>query len=308
MNQEKSNGLPLAGVFFAVFAWGIGPIFFLAVDLSTYSIIFYRSIVWPPILFLVIRLRHIQITRQTMKVSLLPGIVFGISGMFGFIAWKETSITNATIISNLSAALILFVAPRMLNEHVTRSQVVFSIMSFVGVAGVVFGAGGAGGATFSGDAFALLNAVFWAVYFVASKCARTAGISTWAYLFGISVSQLIVVVPLCLIFSPDIGDASMRDLGFVLAMALIPGTMGHGLIVWAHRFVNASVTSLIGLLTPVISMASAWLVYNQDVAPLQMLGAAVVLLSLAGVVRYGARASVISDALVAADPLLNSNP
>ncbi len=307
MNKQESSGLPLAGVFLAVFAWGIGPIFFLAVHRSVYSIIFYRSIIWPPILYLVIRLRHIQITRQTMKESLLPGIVFGISGMFGFIAWKETSIANATIISNLSAALVLFIAPRMLNEHVTRSQVVFSIMSFAGVAGVVFGAGGAGGAKLSGDGFALLNAVFWAVYFVASKRARTAGISTWAYLFGISVSQLIVVVPLCLIFSPDIGEVSIRDLGILLVMALIPGTMGHGLIVWAHRFVNASVTSLIGLLTPVISMASAWLVYSQDVAPVQMLGAAVVLLSLAGVVRYGTRASVISDALVTADPLLNSD-
>jgi drug/metabolite transporter (DMT)-like permease len=84
--------------------------------------------------------------------------------------------------------------------------------------------------------------------------------------------------------------------------------MGHGLMVWAHRFVNASITSLIGLLVPVISMAAAWIVYNQDVAPLQMLGAAVVLISLAGVVRYGVKASVISDVLVTADPLLNSNP
>ena len=308
MNKEQSSGLPLAGVFFAVFAWGIGPMFFLAVHVSAYSTIFFRAIMWPPILLIVIRLRHIQVTRQTMKESLKPGIVFGISTVLGFIAWKETSIANATIIGNLSAALILFVAPRMLNEHVSRQQVFFSVLSFVGVVAVVFGAGGAGGATFSGDVFALLNAVFWAVYFVASKRARTAGISTWAYLFGISVSQLIVIVPLCLILSPDIGNASMRDLGLVLTMVLIPGTMGHGLIVWAHRFVNASVTSLIGLLGPVISMASAWLVYNQDVAPLQMIGAAVVLLSLAGVVRYGVKMSVISDVLVTADPLLNSNP
>ena len=308
MNKEESNGLPLAGVFLAVFAWGIGPIFFLAVDVSTYSAIFYRAIWWPPILFIVIRLRHIRITRKTMRESLAPGIVFGISTMLGFIAWKETSIANATIIGNLSAALILFVAPRMLKEQVSRRQVVFSILSFVGVFGVVFGASGAGGAKLLGDVFALLNAVFWAIYFVASKRARTGGISTWAYLFGISVAQLIVVVPLCLVFSPDIGTVSSRDLGILLAMALIPGTMGHGLMVWAHRFVNASVTSLIGLLVPVISMAAAWIVYNQDVAPMQMLGAAVVLLSLAGVVRYGVKASVISDALVTADPLLNSNP
>lgn len=308
MTHEESSGLPLAGVFLAAFAWGIGPILFLAVHVSTYSAILYRAILWPPILFLVICIRHIHITRKTMKESLFPGIVFGVSTMLGFIAWKETSVANATIIGNLSAALILFVAPRMLNEHVSRRQVIFSIFSFLGVFGVVFGASGAGGARLSGDLFALLNAVFWAVYFVASKRARTGGISTWAYLFGISVSQLIVVVPLCLTLSPDIGDVSMRDIGILLAMALIPGTMGHGLMVWAHRFVNASVTSLIALLVPVISMASAWIVYNQDVAPLQMFGAAVVLLSLAGVVRYGVKASVIRDALVRADPLLNSNP
>lgn len=300
--------LPIAGVFLAVFVWGIGPIFFLAVDMSTFSAIFYRAILWPPILFAITRVRHIQITWQTLKLSLIPGLVFGASTMSGFIAWKETSVANATIIGNVSAALILFVAPRMLNEHVSRRQIILSILSFGGVVGVVLGAGGSAGATFSGDAIALLNAVFWAAYFVASKRVRTAGVSTWTYLFGISVFQLIVVVPWCLIVSRDIVDASIRDLSIMLAMSLIPGTLGHGLMVWAHRFVNASLTSLIGLFGPVISMLSAWIIFNQVVAPLQMLGAAVVLLSLAGVVRYGVKESVISDALVTADPLLNSNP
>lgn len=308
MTNEESSGLPLAGVFLAAFAWGIGPLFFLAVDVSTFSTIFYRAIIWPPIIFLVTRLRHVQINRETMRESLIPGIVFGISNIFGFVAWKETSIANATVIANLSAALILFVAPRLLHEHVSRQQVFFSVLSFVGVFGVVFGANASGEAGILGDSFALLNAVFWAIYFVASKRARTGGISTWAYLFGISISQLIVVVPVCLIFSSDIREVSVQDLGYVLAMALIPGVLGHGLMVWAHRFVNASVTSLIALLVPVISMASAWIVYSQEIAPLQMLGAAVVLLSLAGVVRFAVKASVIRDAVVVADPLLNSNP
>ena len=308
MTDRESNGLPLAGVFLAALAWGVGPLFFLAVDVSTFSAIFYRAILWPPIIFLVTRLRHVQINRETMKESLIPGLVFGISNIFGFVAWKETSIANATIIANLSASLILFVAPKLLHEQVSRPQVIFSILSFVGVFSVVFGASGSGGAGILGDSFALLNAVFWAIYFIASKRARTGGISTWAYLFGISMSQLILVVPVCLIFSSDISEVSTRDLGYLLCMALIPGVLGHGLMVWAHRFVNASVTSLIALLVPVISMASAWIVYNQEVAPMQMLGAAVVLLSLAGVVRFAVKASVIRDALVVADPLLNSNP
>jgi len=289
-----------------VFAWGIGPILFLAVDMSMYSAIFYRAIFWPPMLFLVIRLRHIPITQATMKVSLIPGILFGTATMLGFIAVKETSVANASIIGNLSAALVLIVAPRMFNEHVSRPQVLFSVMSFVGVVGVVLGADGAGGAKLSGDFIALMYAILWAAYFVSSKRARASGITTWAFLFGISISGLLVIGPVCVILSNDIGNPSLGDLGILLAVALIPGTMGQGLMVWAHRFVNASVTSLIGLFGPVISMVAAWIVYDQNVTLVQMLGAAVVLVSLAGVVRYGVRASVISDVVAEADPLLNS--
>jgi len=55
----------------------------------------------------------------------------------------------------------------------------------------------------------------------------------------------------------------------------------------------------------VISMVLAWWFYEQGVAPIQLLGALVVLLSLAGVVRYGTRSTVKPDMLGAADPLLD---
>jgi len=57
--------------------------------------------------------------------------------------------------------------------------------------------------------------------------------------------------------------------------------------VWAQRFVAAGVSSLILLLSPVLSMLLAWLLFSQGVRPLQMLGGAIVLGSLAGVVRFG---------------------
>jgi drug/metabolite transporter (DMT)-like permease len=88
-------------------------------------------------------------------------------------------------------------------------------------------------------------------------------------------------------------------------MTLLPGTAGHGLMVWSQRFVPAGVISLLGLLGPVISMVLAWWLYEQGVAAVQLLGAFVVLLSLAGVVRYGTRATVKPDMLGAADPLLD---
>ena len=91
-------------------------------------------------------------------------------------------------------------------------------------------------------------------------------------------------------------------------MTLVSGTIGHTTMVWAQRFVPASTSSLICLLGPVISTAFAWLFFDQAVAVVQAVGSIVVLVSLAGVVKYGAKETVVRDVLSTADPLLNSNP
>lgn len=302
---RQTKPIHIGAVLFAVFAWGVGPILTLATSVSINATIFYRVIMWPPVLFAVIVWRRVPMTIDALRVSAIPGIFFGLSTITGFVAFTETSIANATVIGNISAALSLLLAPRFLGERINVMQVVFAATSFAGIVAVVFGAGGTGGATLSGDFLALLNAFLWTGYFLVGKRARLDGVNTWAFLFGVSVVQLVVVVPWVLLTADDVGAVTVRDLGIVLCMTLLPGTAGHGLMVWSQRFVAAGVISLLGLLGPVISMVMAWWFYEQGVAPVQLLGAFVVLLSLAGVVRYGTRSTVKPDMLGAADPLLD---
>jgi drug/metabolite transporter (DMT)-like permease len=55
-------------------------------------------------------------------------------------------------------------------------------------------------------------------------------------------------------------------------------------------------------------MFFAWAIFDQRIKPWQMVGAVIVLASLAGVVRYGTSEAAKADMLRNADPLLNSNP
>lgn len=302
---RQTKPIHIGAVLFAVFAWGIGPILTLATSVSINATIFYRVIMWPPVLFAVIVWRRVPFSAAALRVAFVPGVFFGLSTITGFTAFVETSIANATVIGNVSAALSLLLAPRFLGERISAIQVFFAATSFAGIVAVVFGAGGSGGATLWGDFLALLNAFLWTGYFLVGKRARLDGINTWAFLFGVSVVQLVVVVPWALVTASDIGAVTPRDVIVVLCMALLPGTAGHGLMVWSQRFVAAGVISLLGLLGPVISMVLAWWFYEQGVAAVQLLGAFVVLLSLAGVVRYGTRSTVNLDMLGAADPLLD---
>lgn len=296
---------PESAVFLAVFAWSFGPIFMNAVDVSVNSLIFYRAIFWPPVLYVIMRARKISVTMSVMKIAFVPGVFFGLATIVGFISLRTTSIANATIIGNVSTALVLFVAPRFLNESINRKQVFFALLSFAGVAAVAFGAGNTGGATLTGDAYGLANAVLWTGFYVSSKRARADGVSTWGFMFGVSVAQVCVVTPWVLATSNDLGALSLRDFVLILSLVIAVGTTGHTLLVWAQGHVEATTSSLICLLVPVGSMIAAWIFFRQGVTIIQLLGGAVVLASLAGVVRYGASGSTKRASLIVVDPLIN---
>jgi len=306
--RKQIAAVPVLAVFIAVFAWGIGPLLFLAPSISINSVLFYRVLFWPPLLYLIVRRNGAKINDKLFRSVLVPGILFGVSTIFGFTAITTTSVANATIIGNISTAMVLFVAPRFLNEKISKSQVVLAFTSFAGVAAIVFGAGNTGGSSLFGDFLALVNALTWTVYFISSKRRRVDGVDTWQFLFGVSVIQVFVVVPYALVTSNDILQITWRDLGFLIAMTLFSGTIGHSFMLWAQKYVDASVSSLILLLGPVISSAGAWLVYGQQISLVQVIGGAIVLASLAGVVRMSSSAKINKEVLSTADPLLNSNP
>ena len=306
--RKQIAAVPVLAVFIAVFAWGIGPLLFLAPSISINSVLFYRVLFWPPFLYLIVRRNGAKLNDKLFRSVLVPGILFGVSTIFGFTAITTTSVANATIIGNISTAMVLFVAPRFLNEKISKSQVVLAFTSFAGVAAIVFGAGDTGGSSLFGDFLALVNALTWTVYFISSKRRRVDGVDTWQFLFGVSVIQVFVVVPYALLTSNDILQITWRDLGFLIAMTLFSGTIGHSFMLWAQKYVDASVSSLILLLGPVISSAGAWLVYGQQISLVQVIGGAIVLASLAGVVRLSSSAKINKEVLSTADPLLNSNP
>ena len=306
--RKQITAVPVLAVFIAVFAWGIGPLLFLAPSISINSVLFYRVLFWPPLLYLIVRRNGAKLNDKLFRSVLVPGILFGVSTIFGFTAITTTSVANATIIGNISTAMVLFVAPRFLNEKISKSQVVLALTSFAGVATIVFGAGNTGGSSLFGDSLALVNALTWTAYFISSKRRRVDGVDTWQFLFGVSVIQVFIVVPYALLTSNDILQITWRDLGFLIAMTLFSGTIGHSFMLWAQKYVDASVSSLILLLGPVISSAGAWLVYGQQISLVQVIGGAIVLASLAGVVRMSSSAKINKEVLSTADPLLNSNP
>ena len=130
----------LAGAI-AVFAWGLGPLFVRAMGVSTPTTVAYRLIIAVPVMHLVAWLFGGRVTRRLMRVALVPGALFGISLITGFAAVNNTSVSNATLISNLMPVAVVILAKFVFDEQVRNRQFVAVGVALAGMLIVVFGAG-----------------------------------------------------------------------------------------------------------------------------------------------------------------------
>ena len=269
----------------AVTAWAVGPVFNKSMTVSTPSIVFYRILVGVPVMVAMSYLVGDGMNRRLLRDTALPGILFGVSMLAGFAAIKMTSIANATLIGNLQPVLVIFVAPRLLGERLSARQVGIGAVALAGVLTVVLAAASTSGASLGGDLMATANVVVWVAYFIMAKRRRVDGVDGWSFLAAVFCWAAVAVVPFGLVVSNDLGAMTGRDWVFVLCMALGPGVVGHGLMTWSQSHLDVTLASILGLLGPVISTALAWAVFGESLTPVQMLGGAVVIGSLAMLVR-----------------------
>jgi drug/metabolite transporter (DMT)-like permease len=274
----------LLGASIAILAWGCGPLIVRGISADAYAITFFRMVLAVPVMFLAARVAGEAVTLSLLRRCLVPGFFFGTGMLIGFAAFQRTSIANATLIGALAPALILLGAGRFVGERADRDRLPFAVLSMGGMALVVLAGSSTSGASLGGDLLALVNLLFFTTYFLLMKRRRNDGMGSWAFLAAVFVVGTAVVAPVCALLADDLSAVNGTDWFLVAAMILGPGVIGHGLMTWASGQLPVTTSSLLTLGSPVVSVLGAWIVYDQRLGALQLVGAVLVLLGLLGVV------------------------
>lgn len=295
---DHRPGLGLLAATSAVVVWGASTVAIKQVEgLGGLAIACYR--VW--LAAALITIGYVatgrRITWELLRVSTLGGLMFLADLVLFFLAVQETSIANAAVIGALQPLLVLAVSRRLFGELPRLAELVWGAVAIVGVVLVVAG-GDAGGATSGrGDLLAVGALVAWAAYFVATKAARQ-HLDAFAYLTGMSIVAAIAVTPLPLLAPGTLGGTTTSGWLTILYITVVNGLLGHFLMSWAHATVSLLTVSLLTLAIPVIGAAAAWIVLDESLTGIQMVGMAVVLAALALVTVSTARRA---RAVLAAD-------
>lgn len=209
----------------------------------------------------------------------LAGVWFAGDMALWHLSLHYTTVANATLLSNFAP---IFIALWVWLAHKVRFSRIFIIGMSCALVGAVMlvgpGAAGApgGGSKLAGDALGLASAVFYAAYQLSVKDARSAYSTARLMAWSTTVTGL-ALLPFALLSPGAFWPESTAGWLPLLALALVAQIGGQTVIAYALAHLPASLSSVSLLIQPLTAAVAAWLIFQEALVPLQMLGGALLL-------------------------------
>ncbi|MBD3333831.1 EamA family transporter [candidate division GN15 bacterium] len=281
----------LLGAIFISFA----PIFVKMIDqalLGPTAIAFWRTLIGSGALFLLARLmgRPLTLPRPIFRFTLLAGFIFFID----LFVWHRSIIYAgagmATILGNTQVFATAVLSFLFFKEKLTGRFFIAAITGFIGVV-LLVGVGSELHFTttyIQGIIYGLLTGVAYANYLLTVRMAgaRHSRPEPVTFMAWTSLFSAVFLFPASLITEPDrIWPGTHPDMLWVVALALVAQAGGWIIISRSLPRLPGATGGLVLLLQPVL--ATIWGVYllNEELLPLQLLGAAITL----GAIYLGTR-------------------
>jgi drug/metabolite transporter (DMT)-like permease len=279
---------PLVLICIGIVLFSIGPVMFQGAESSGQVIAFWR-LVFGVLVMGVITATHIKVTgrrptRDGWWWSIKCGVMFVANQLFFLAALNATSVVDVTLMQVLQPVLVAALAVPLFGE---RPGTQFRLWSLVAVGGAavvaLFGSAGPEGDP-TGMACAVASIVLFALYFVWSKQARS-HIDTWPFLWGVAATGLLVVSVTFLFTGDSPLNVTTDDIWLALAIACLPGAIGHFVSTWPLPWVPANVPPLLQLAIPFLASALAFVILGEDIEIGHVIGGAITVIGVAGAIR-----------------------
>ena len=300
--QAAGERRPVVVAGLAVLVFSTGPVLVASADVSGATLSFWRLWFGTGALALItlayVRSSGRSPTRYGWRWALICGVVFGAHQLAFMIAIRRTSVVDVTLMQVLQPLVVALLAAHAFDEHPGRRFRAWSLVAMAGAAAVALGGASGPKGDPGGMLLAVLNIVLYSVFFLGSKQSRD-HIDVVPFLFGMTAVAAVLVSAYVLVAGEPVGSVRTHDLLIAAGVALLPGTLGHFLATWPLRWVPANIPPLLQLALPFLAGSLAWLLLDQSITLVHLLGGIVTIVGAAGALRapFGAHLEVVEAAL-----------
>lgn len=268
--------------------------------LGPQSVAFWRFVLAIPLLLALMFVVNRRLPNKPNRFAILAGVFFGIN--IGLWHWglTLTTVANATFLVGLGNLLAGLTAWIIMKDRPTPMWAVAALVALIGAA--FLSLGGPGDETaqtdLRGDALSFAGAVFVSVYIVCAKLARRS-MNALDVLFWATVTEAIVaaamvgasnVVPA--MPTESLHPISWSALVAPFLLAIVVQVMGQGMIIFGLGKTSAAVGGVMVVIQPVTAAALAWVLFEEPLFALQILGAGLILTGVFIAGRFGSKKPV----------------
>jgi len=266
----------LAVLVFGACVIGLSPIFVRLAEAGPAAAGFWRLAFAMPILAIMTRRTDGPLGKPS-KMALIAGLMFTLDLGFWHYGIKYTSVTNATVLSNLTPVVVTAFAWIFLKQ---RPRALFLLAVAVAVGGAWMMAVGKGGGDHLvnpplGNLLSATVAIWYALYFLAIAEGRKRE-SASQLMFWSSIVGMPLLLIAALVSGEQIIPTGLGGWGACLGLGLMH-VAGQGSIAWAMGRLPTATASVVVLVQPVVAAWLGWVLFAESIGPVQAAGAGVAL-------------------------------
>jgi drug/metabolite transporter (DMT)-like permease len=291
---RSARRLGIIAVWVATFAWAWGYILVKWSSLDGLHFAMFRLWTGAVVSCIALLGTRRRLSREAFRACALGGVFFAADIGLGFSAIKHTTIADVAVIGALAPVAIAIVSARRLHERVEGRDWVLVGISFVGVAVVAIASSGLPSWSLFGDLLAACGIATWSAYWFFSRHVRERA-DPIVYFACVMIAAALVMTPTAFLLAGIPAWPTARDWFAIVGVALVPGFVGHTLVIWSHRHVESWQSALITQCSPVFTVTLAWILLGETLPPLAIVGGAIVIIATGVVLVAAARRDSRAD-------------
>jgi drug/metabolite transporter (DMT)-like permease len=280
--QDKAHsGIALLAVAVGVLAVSAAAIFIRLAEAPALAVAFWRCALGVVVLLPPALAGRERFPRgRALRVLVASGAALGAHFGFWIASLDYTSVAASVVLVSTTPVFVAILAYLLLGERTSRLSFFGILVALAGTAAIASDAS-AGSVALLGNVLAIGGALTFAVYVLIGRSQRTTvGIGVLPYSIVVYSAAALTLLPVALLSGAELWGYSRETWLWLWAIALGPQILGHTVLNWALRYVEASVISGTILAEPVVSALLAWLILAEKPGLATLLGGAVVLLGL----------------------------
>lgn len=286
MNTKTTRAYTPAGILAAsagTFTWGIGIILIKFTESPFLVASFYRHVFSVPILVLAWALSSDR--RLPWRAAGVGGVLFATHQAAHFASLRYSTAAVVTIFFSLQPILVGAAGRRVTGEVATVRFYLWSLVAIAGCSIVVLASVRQPNASALGTLLAVVNLLVWSAYYLATKRARE-HVGTISWLLVMLIVSGACIGGVGLLTRQSFGAPAGREWGYLAAIGILPGTIGHLFVTWAQPRIHAAASSVITLGVPIVAAVGAAIFLDEPFGPIHALGALIALGGAGVAMRY----------------------